>query len=82
MFSAMQGSFKGPCVAYVAAAPVRRAPSAKAEEEEVESVGMKAVLMATSAVLVLGIPVALSISSGVVSDMARTIAGMFPGTNL
>ena len=61
--------------------PVRRktALAARDEEEEGESMGLRVLMIATTAVLVLGIPVALSVSAGTASDLAKKVAGLFPG---
>jgi excisionase family DNA binding protein len=58
------------------AAPVRRGAAAATEETQ-ESVGMRALAILTTLVLVLGIPVAVSLSTGNTSDIAKSIAGMF-----
>ena len=62
------------------AAPVRRTSAiaaAQAVEEEHESMGMRFVAILTSAVLLLGLPVTISVSSGNTSDIAKTVAGIF-----
>ncbi len=61
------------------AAPVRRAGprAAAAEEEEVEGAGIKFALIATSLVLLLGIPVAYSLATGTMGDLAKPLADMF-----
>lgn len=61
------------------AAPVRRAAprAAAAEEEEVEGAGIKFALIATSLVLLLGIPVAYSLATGTMGDLAKPLADMF-----
>ena len=63
-----------------AAAPVRRRPAAAAaavvDEEEEEPGWVKALMVATFAILVLGMPVVISIGTGTASDIAKTIAGM------
>jgi hypothetical protein len=53
------------------------AVGAEADEEEQESMGMRMLTIATSAVLLLGVPVAISLSSGNASGIAKTIAGLF-----
>lgn len=54
---------------------VRAAPI----EEESESMGLRFIMMATSLVLFLGVPLFLSIGSGGLSGLARSIAGaIFP----
>jgi excisionase family DNA binding protein len=63
------------------AAPVRRSATAlapqAAEEEQQESMGMRAVAIVTTFVLVIAIPVAISVSSGNASALAQKIAGIF-----
>ncbi|MEM7308706.1 MAG: hypothetical protein AAF682_18635 [Planctomycetota bacterium] len=60
-------------------APVRRssAVATAAVEEETEGMGMRFVAIATSVVLLLGLPVTISVSTGNASDIAKTIAGIF-----
>lgn len=53
------------------------ASAAVYDEGEVEGAGMKALLVLTSLVLLLGIPLALSASRGEFSTVAQTIAGLF-----
>ena len=62
-----------------AAAPARRrsAPAAMAADEEDEGALMKAVLILTSLVLILAIPVIWSAARGVASPLASGIAGVF-----
>lgn len=64
----------------VTAAPVRR-PAARAgavvEEEEVESGLIKFALIATSFVLVIVLPVAYSIATGKMGELARPLAEAF-----
>ncbi len=65
-----------------AASSVRRpraAAAARTEEEEEEPVWAKAVLIATSVLLVLSIPVVMSVARGLPSELAKGIAGMFGG---
>jgi hypothetical protein len=59
---------------------VRRqsAIAAAAEEEEAESMATRALLIGTAMVLLLVMPMAMSIGSGNISDLARSIAGMIP----
>ena len=61
------------------AAPARRAAAAApaADEAEEESMAMRAVMMANTVVLVLGIPIAMSIGNGTASGLAKSIAGIF-----
>ncbi len=61
----------------VAAAPRRSALAGQEEEEEEESMGLRALAIGTTAVLVLTIPVTLSVSTGHTSDIAKVIAGLF-----
>lgn len=61
-------------------APARRrsaAAAAVSAEEEDEGVGMQAVLVLTSLVLILAIPVVWSAARGVASPLASGIAGIF-----
>ena len=62
-----------------AAAPARRrsAPAAMAADDEDEGALMKAVLILTSLVLILAIPVIWSAARGVASPLASGIAGVF-----
>lgn len=46
-------------------------------EEPSESMGLRFAMMATSAVLFLAVPLFLSFSSGQISGLARSIAGIF-----
>ncbi len=65
------------------AAPVRRSSSAAAAavagpaEEEHESMGMRVLVILTSIVLLLGLPITISVSTGNASEIAKTIAGVF-----
>ncbi len=62
-----------------AARPVRRAPvlvAAQAEPAQ-EGMGLRIAAIATTAVLVLAIPVSLALSKGVASEVAKSIAGVF-----
>ncbi|MCZ6598734.1 MAG: hypothetical protein O7B99_13940 [Planctomycetota bacterium] len=63
-------------------APVRRSQTAAAAavaavEEEQESMGMRIVTILTSLVLLLGIPAAVSVSTGTATDLAKTIGKIF-----
>lgn len=62
--------------AATATAPVR-APRPVEEPEEYEGAGLRLALIVTSLVLILGIPVALAVSSGTLSPVASSIAGLF-----
>lgn len=58
--------------------PRRAAPSrAAVVEEETEGMGMRIALIATTVVLVLGLPVVMAVASGTAGDMAKGIAGIF-----
>lgn len=46
-------------------------------EEQSEGMAFKIVMIATAVVLLVALPVAMSASSGHVSDLAKTIAGLF-----
>lgn len=62
--------------------PARRAAAAVvvvAEDTE-EETWVKVALIVSAVILILGLPVALSLASGNLSSTARSIAGMFPGT--
>jgi excisionase family DNA binding protein len=64
-------------------APVRRTSAiaaAQAVEEEAEGMGMRAVMIITSMVLLLGLPITISISTGHASEIAKTIASIFGAT--
>lgn len=65
----------------VAAAPVRRtgAIAATKVEDEAEGMGMRFVMIATSVVLLLALPIAISVSTGNPSGIAKSIAGIFGG---
>ena len=58
----------------VAAGPRRRPQAGQEEEEEEESMGLRALAIGTTAVLVLTIPVTLSVSTGNASDIAKSDA--------
>ena len=60
------------------AAPVRRtsAIAAAKVEEETEGMGMRALMILTSIVLLLAMPIAVSVSTGNASGIAKSIAGM------
>lgn len=64
------------------AAPVRRqsALAATKVEEESEGMGMRALMILTSIVLLLAMPIAISVSTGNASGIAKSIAGMFGKT--
>ena len=51
--------------------------AAKSVEEEGEGLGIRALAILTSFVLLLGIPITISLSTGNVSDIAKSIAGIF-----
>jgi excisionase family DNA binding protein len=61
------------------AAPVRRtsAIAAAKVEEQTEGMGMRALMILTSLVLLLAMPIAISISTGNPSGIAKSIAGIF-----
>jgi excisionase family DNA binding protein len=64
----------------VTAAPLRRAPARAAAapvEEEVEGMGVRFALIATSFVLVIVLPVAYSIATGTMGELARPLADAF-----
>lgn len=60
-----------------APAPRRVGAAAAAVEEEVEGMGVRFAMIATSLVLVLGMPIAIGLSTGRVSSIAKSIAGIF-----
>ena len=65
-----------------AASRAKRArPVAIAEEEEVEGMGIRAAMIATAIVFILGLPVALAVSSGKADGIAKSVAEMF-GTKI
>ncbi len=45
--------------------------------EEYEGAGMRTLILVTSLVLILAVPIAMAVSSGVFSPVATTISGMF-----
>lgn len=59
--------------------PVRRtsAIAAMAEEEETESTGIRVVLIATTLVLAITMPMMLGLATGNVSSIAKSIGGIF-----
>jgi hypothetical protein len=59
----------------------RPRPVAIAEEEEVEGMGIRAAMIATAIVFILGLPVALAVSSGKADGIAKSVAEMF-GTKI
>ncbi|MDE0892270.1 MAG: hypothetical protein OSB14_08810 [Planctomycetota bacterium] len=62
------------------AVPARRASARAAvvvEEEAHESAAVKAFLVLTSFVMILGVPVAMAFSNNQISSLARAVAGMF-----
>lgn len=58
------------------AAPVTRVAVVE-EPEQYEGAGLRALLIVTSIVLVLGVPAALAISTGKLNAVASALAGMF-----
>ncbi len=66
----------------VAAAPVRRstaaaAASGGASTDESEGMGVRLAAIATTLVLVLGLPIALALSRGQLNSVAESVAGIF-----
>lgn len=62
----------------IAAAPLQRRIAIVEEvPEEYEGAGMRALLLVTSVVLLVSIPLCLAVSSGVFSGVARSLSGMF-----
>ncbi len=59
-----------------ASTTVRRTTTAVAEPET-EGMGMRAVLILTTVVLVLGLPIVVSISKGHAGGIAKMVAGLF-----
>lgn len=62
------------------ARPARRAPAAAtaaAAEEMTESAGLRMAAIGTALLLIVAMPVALSVSSGHASGLAKSIAGLF-----
>lgn len=53
------------------------AAPAVAQEEEDESVGIKALMFVTTAVLFMAIPLAQAIGGGAASELTKSIAGLF-----
>jgi len=64
------------------ARPVRRqsAVGAAAAEEVTESAGIRAALILTSLVLVLTLPIMVSMSTGNLSSIAKSVGGIFAST--
>ena len=60
-----------------AVAPSRPRAAAAKEEEPTESMGFRIAAILTTVVLILAMPVVLSHSKGVPSDLAKSIAGLF-----
>lgn len=59
-------------------APVRRSsPREAAAGEESESMGMRAMMILTTVILILGLPVLISMGRGEASGAARTVANLF-----
>lgn len=63
----------------LAAAPVRRArpAGAPAAEEEGEEMWLRGLMIATTVVLILIIPITFAVSSGELSGIAESVAGIF-----
>lgn len=61
----------------IAAGARRSAGASAALEEESEGVGMRLVMILTTAILILGLPVVVSLSSGHASGIAKMVAGLF-----
>ncbi len=59
----------------------RPVAAAVAEEEEEESMGMRAAMIASALVLILGLPVAMAVTSGNADGLAKSIAEVF-GTKI
>jgi hypothetical protein len=60
----------------VVVAPVRRVTTTVAVEEQSEGLGLRVVMMLTTAVLLLVLPIMVSVSAGKASDVAKMIAGV------
>ena len=60
---------------------VRRTTTAVVVEEGNEGMLVRVLALATSVILVLTIPVVVSLSKDSPSGLAKSIAGLFPGTN-
>ncbi len=59
-------------------APVRRSsPREAAAGDESESMGMRAMMILTTVILILGLPVLISMGRGEASGAARTVANLF-----
>ena len=59
----------------------RPAAARAAEEPEVEGMGLRVALIATSLVMVIAFPIVLSVGSGHLSDIAKGIASIFATFN-
>jgi excisionase family DNA binding protein len=55
----------------------RRAAAVEEVEQEAETVGVRFLAIATTAVLVLALPVVISMATGHTSDVAKAVAGLF-----
>jgi len=63
-----------------AASKVKRPrPVAVEEDDGVEGMGLRAAMIATAFVFILGLPVALAVSSGNADGVAKSVAEMFGG---
>ena len=60
-----------------AGAARRNIPKVEEEPEEYEGAGMRALILVTSLILILGIPLCLSISSSSFGGVAESLANMF-----
>ena len=61
----------------IAGAPIRRGAGQNVEEEEMIPSWAVGMVLATSAILLLFIPIAISLSTGRASGVARAIGGLF-----
>jgi excisionase family DNA binding protein len=60
-------------------ASMRRTVRVEEVPEEYEGAGMRTLMLITSLVLILALPICMAISAGVFSPVATTISGMFGG---
>jgi excisionase family DNA binding protein len=60
-------------------ASMRRTVRVEEAPEEYEGAGMRTLILITSLVMILAVPICMAVSAGVFSPVATTISGMFGG---
>jgi hypothetical protein len=60
-------------------ASMRRTVRVEEVPEEYEGAGMRTLILVTSLVMILAVPICMAISRGIFSPVSTTIAGMFGG---